>query len=139
MATCAGVMIGQSLCHPYLGVSCFGGATTASIRRSKRKPNGSDSGSSDDEDFSGGSGDGNGGSGAGGSGRWWSSWGSGFPGDDAQPFHPLQPFFYQIERALYDLGWVWLLISALSILQALLFVLNLLSSKRLASVSPSHL
>jgi hypothetical protein len=44
-----------------------------------------------------------------------------------------------VERAMYDLGWLWLLLSALSILQALVFVLSLSSQKRLASESPAHL
>ena len=74
-------------------------------------------GSGDDGDSGSYGGNGGGSSGAGGSGRWWDRpWGSG----DAE--HWLSSIQRQWEQALYEVGWVWLALSMMSLLQAVNFV-----------------
>ena len=65
----------------------------------------------------GGGGSGNGGAGGSSAGRWWDrSWGSG----DAD--HWLTSIQRHWEQALYEVGWVWLALSMMSMLSALSFV-----------------
>ena len=106
-------------------------APAKSRRRTRgRRGSSGDSGSSGDEDdfwmLSGGGGDDDGGGGGGGNGggsggssagRWWDrSWGSG----DAN--HWLTSIQRHWEQALYEVGWVWLALSMMSMLSALHFV-----------------
>ena len=96
-------------------------------RRRLRKRSGTDSGSSGDEDewfsASGGGHDGGSGGSSGGSGgsRWGGSWGA--PGDAE---HWLSSIQRQWEQLMYEVGWVWLAVASLSLVQALHFLCCLL-------------
>ena len=105
--------------------------------RKRAGTNSGDSGSSGDEDewFSGGGNDGGGSGSSGGSGggRWGGSWGA---SGDAE--HWLSNMQRQWELLMYEVGWVWLAVASLSMIQALHFVCCLIEGSAVKCSVEDH-